>query len=332
MRDIDVSAVAGSPAFARRRPRGLNGRSLALLAALFLAGCQGASDEPAPGDAGSDAANVPAAIFGRRGHTGGSSGSRGGTAGGGRPGSGGGAGGAAGGAASWSPTPGMTWQWQLTGTIDQSVDAQMFDVDLFDTPAATVASLHEAGRRVICYVSAGTFENWRPDASLFPAAVKGNAVSGFQDERWLDVRQWSVLQPILEARMDLCRSKGFDGIELDNVDGYANRTGFPLTAADQLAFNRALATSAHARNLSAALKNDLDQVRDLVGQFDWALNEQCFEYGECNALLPFLNAHKAVFNVEYNLATSAFCPQANAMGLSSMRKHLSLDAYRVACE
>ena len=72
-------------------------------------------------------------------------------------------------------------------------------------------------------------------------------------------------------------------------------------------------------------------MADLVGQFDWALNEQCFEYGECNALQPFVQAHKAVFNVEYNLATSSFCPQAKALGFSSMRKHISLDAYRVPC-
>jgi hypothetical protein len=324
MRDIDGSAVPG-------QKRYVKARALAVVAATFLGACQGASDEPAPRDGGPEATNAPAAVFGRRGQTGGSSGSRGGTAGGGRPGSGGGAGGAAGGGSAWTPTPGMTWQWQLTGTIDQTVDAQMFDVDLFDTPAATVAALHAAGRRVVCYLSAGTFESWRPDASLFPASVKGNTVSGFQDENWLDVRQWSVLQPILEARMDLCTSKGFDGIELDNVDGYANRTGFPLTAADQLAFNRNLARSAHARNLSVALKNDIDQVADLVEQFDWALNEQCFEYDECSALQPFVAAHKAVFNVEYNLATTSFCPQAKTLGFSSMRKHLSLDAYRVAC-
>jgi hypothetical protein len=217
------------------------------------------------------------------------------------------------------------------GTIDQSVSAQMFDVDLVGTSMDTVASLHAAGHPVVCYVNAGVFESWRPDAALFPAAVKGNADPGWQGEQWLDVRQWSVLKPILEARMDLCRSKGFDGIELDNVDGYSNDTGFPLTAADQLAFNRNLASSAHARGLSVGLKNDLEQVADLVGQFDWALNEQCFEFSECDALRPFLDARKAVFNVEYNLATSAFCPQAQALGLSSILKHVALDAYRVAC-
>ena len=131
--------------------------------------------------------------------------------------------------------------------------------------------------------------------------------------------------------MDLCKSEGFDGIELDNVDGYTNDTGFPLTATDQLTFNGNLASSAHARGLSVALKNDLDQVPDLVGRFDWALNEQCFEYDECDGLQPFLDAGKAVFNVEYNLQTSQFCPQAKAMRFSSMLKDVALDAYRVPC-
>jgi hypothetical protein len=309
----------------------VNGRSLVVLASLLVAGCQGVI-EAEPGGAGPAGSNGPPALSGAPRGTGGSSGGKSGSGSGGmaQP-----AGGATGGAASvalgWSPAVGSTWQWQLTGTIDQTVSAQMFDVDLFDTPATTVASLHAAGHPMVCYVNAGAFENWRPDAAQFPAAVKGKGVSGWQGEQWLDVRQWSVLQPIVEARMDQCRSKGFDGIELDNVDGYSNDTGFPLTAADQLAFNRALASSAHARGLSVGLKNDLDQVPDLVGQFDWALNEQCFEFGECNALKPFVNAHKAVFNVEYNLATSSFCSQADAMGLSSMLKHTSLDAYRVAC-
>jgi hypothetical protein len=231
----------------------------------------------------------------------------------------------------WKPAAGMSWQWQLTGTIDQTVAAQMFDVDLFDTSASTVAALHALGHHVVCYVNAGAYENWRPDAAQFPSATKGKGLDGWPGEQWLDVRQWQALRPVIEARMDLCRSKGFDAIELDNVDGYSNDTGFPLTAADQLTYNRNLAASAHARGLSVGLKNDLGQVTDLVASFDWALNEQCFEFSECEALRPFLAAGKAAFNVEYNLATSAFCPKADTMGLSSMAKHLSLDAYRVPC-
>ena len=42
----------------------------------------------------------------------------------------------------------------------------------------------------------------------------------------------------MAARFDLCRQKGFDAVEPDLVDGYIQTTGFPLTAADQLTYNR----------------------------------------------------------------------------------------------
>jgi hypothetical protein len=131
--------------------------------------------------------------------------------------------------------------------------------------------------------------------------------------------------------MDMCKSKGFDGIDPDNVDGYTNDTGFPLTYQQQLTFNIFLANAAHSRGLAIGLKNDLNQINDLVRYFDWQLNEQCFQYNECDLLLPFINAGKPVFNIEYNLATSQFCAQANAMNFNSLKKNLALDAYRAAC-
>jgi hypothetical protein len=233
--------------------------------------------------------------------------------------------------AMWVPAPSTSWQWQLTGTIDQSFDVAMYDIDLFDTPASVVASLHAKGRKVVCYMSAGTYENWRPDASAFPAAALGSNVSGWAGEKWLDIRRLDVLGPIMEARMDLCKQKGFDALEPDNIDGYTNRSGFPLTAQDQLTYNIWLANAAHARGLSIGLKNDLDQVQALVAHFDWALNEQCFEYNECNLLTPFVNAGKAVFVVEYNLGTAKFCDKAVALGFNALKKNLDLDASRTAC-
>jgi hypothetical protein len=231
----------------------------------------------------------------------------------------------------WRPAPHTTWQWQLSGRLDLSVRARMFDVDLFDTPATTVARLHARGRRVVCYLSAGSLERGRPDTARFPAAVLGRPLEGYPDERWLDIRRLDVLGPLMEQRLDLCRRKGFDGVEADNVDGYANPTGFPLTAADQLAYNRFLARAAHARGLSIGLKNDLDQVRALEPSFDWALDEQCFQYDECDRLRPFVRAGKAVFTVEYELPTSAFCARSRRLGFMSMRKRLDLDAWRRPC-
>jgi hypothetical protein len=230
----------------------------------------------------------------------------------------------------WHPAAVTSWQIQLTGPVDTSPDVHMFDLDLFDVDARVVAALHQKGARVICATSAGSFEDWRSDAASFPASVLGNTL-GSADERWLDIRATDVLGPIMKARLELCRSKGFDGVDVDNVDGYTNATGFPLTAADQLVYNRFLTTEAHARGLAIGLANDVSQTLDLLGDFDWMFDEQCFEYSECSLVQPFVEAGKAVFHVELNLETSAFCPQANALNFNSMKKNVSLDAARWPC-
>jgi len=231
----------------------------------------------------------------------------------------------------WQPRPGTTWQWQLTGTIDTTVDVEMYDVDLVDTPQSTIDALHAAGRKVVCYFSAGSWEDWRPDADQFPSEVLGNPLAGWPDERWLDVRQLDVLAPIMEARLDLAVQKDCDGVEPDNVDGYTNTTGFPLSAGDQRTYNLFLAAAAHARGLSVGLKNDLEQIGELLPYFDWALDEQCFEYDEYALLDPFVAAGKAVFGVEYEGDPAVFCPQANARQFSWLKKNLDLDAWRIDC-
>lgn len=230
----------------------------------------------------------------------------------------------------WQPLPGTGWQWQLNGTVDTTVDAAVYDVDAFTTPAATVAALHARGRHAVCYVNVGAHEDFRPDRAAFPAALLG-AGNGWPGERWLDIRRLDALRPVLARRFDLCRDKGFDAVEPDNVDGYLNDTGFPLTAADQLAFNRMVAGLAHDRGLAVGLKNDLEQVGQLVGSFDFAVDEQCAEFQECELLTPFVERGKAVFEAEYNLPTSAFCAQSRRLRFSALLKHLALDAWRSAC-
>lgn len=230
----------------------------------------------------------------------------------------------------WQPKPGTSWQWQLTGSIDTSVDAQVYDVDLFDTPQRVIDELHGKGRKVICYFSAGSYEDWRPDAKSFPASVKGSKMDGW-DELWLDISNLEALGPIMRARLDLAAQKGCDAVEPDNVDGYSNRTGFSLKASDQITYNRFLADEAHKRGLAIALKNDLEQVKALEPYFDFAINEECYTYGECDMLTPFVNAGKAVFGAEYDPSTSAFCPVTNRLNFDFIKKRLDLDAYRVTC-
>lgn len=224
----------------------------------------------------------------------------------------------------WSPAPQTTWQWQLTGSIDQNVNVQMYDIDLFDNSAATITALHAKGKAVICYFST-QFEDWRPDAKSFTSAVKGNELDGWAGENWVDIRS-SVVRNIFAARLDVAVSKGCDGVEPDNVDSYTHSTGFPLTANDQLNFNRFMATEAHARGLSIGLKNDVDQISALQPAFDWALNEECNQYSECGSYSAFTNAGKAVFNAEYSGSASSVCPKMVNMKISSIIKNLDLDA------
>ncbi len=231
----------------------------------------------------------------------------------------------------WQPPPGVSWQWQLSGNVVITYDVQMYDIDLDDVPQSTIDQLHADGRVVICYFSAGSWEEWRSDANDFPESVLGNRLEDWPRERWLDIRRIDVLGPIMAARLDWAVQKECDGVELDAVDGYVHNSGFPLTYQDQINYNIWLAEQAHARGLSIGLKNDLDQIPDLLPYFDWALNEQCFEYNECDTLLPFIQAGKAVFGVEYDLEPGQFCPQANAMNLDFLKKNLDLDAWRYAC-
>jgi hypothetical protein len=230
----------------------------------------------------------------------------------------------------WYPDLRTSWQWQLQGPIDTSVAVEMYDIDGFEVPKATVTELHTDGRHVVCYISAGSWENFRPDADEFPASVLGRS-NGWPGERWLDVRKLGVLGPIMEARLDMCADKGFDAVEFDNVEGYQNRTGFPLHGADQLKFNVFLANQAHLRGMSAVLKNDLGQIHTLLPYYDFALNEQCHQYDECGRLDPFVDAGKAVFGVEYKLAKPDFCSQANAHDFNFLKKKLSLKVWRSPC-
>jgi hypothetical protein len=212
------------------------------------------------------------------------------------------------------------------------VKAQVFDIDLLTNTRGVVRSLNRKHRRVLCYFSAGTNESFRSADQQYPPETRGQALADYPDEQWLDIRRIDKLKPLIERRLDLCESKGFIGADFDNVDGYANASGFPLTAADQLRFNRFLARAAHARGLAAGLKNDLGQVPKLARSFDFAVNEQCFQYHECEVLeRNFIRRGKPVFHVEYKLKPRAFCPRARKLGFSSLYKKLNLGAFRQAC-
>jgi hypothetical protein len=244
------------------------------------------------------------------------------------------------------------------------VAPSVFDIDIYQdgkcyTPSnygvlntAAVSALHSLGDKVIGYIDAGTAETWRPDYPQYQSfnascggCLFGKPVSGFRDEFWLNINtnvsgtnpntgQTQTAQQFildeLAARLAKARSAGVDAVEFDNVDAYQNKTGLAISATTQEQSDAAIANLAHTAGFAAGLKNDLGQASDLQPYFDFAINEQCWQYRECNFPAPGLQAWppagKAVFNVEYKLAASKFCPQANSSSynFNSILKNVNL--------
>ncbi len=231
-------------------------------------------------------------------------------------------------------TTDMTWQWQLQGEINTNYDADVYDIDLFDVPTSTIDRVHADGRIVICYFSTA-YEEWRADAAIFDPDDLGANLDDWDGERWVDIRS-AALRDTLLARLDLAVETGCDGVEPDNVTAYRNDSGFDLTADDQLDFNRFLANAAHDRGLLVGLKNDLEQIPLLVDDFDFAVNEQCVEYDECDAYEPFATAGKPIFGAEYSDAAindpETTCAAARSAGVTTIIVPLDLDdAFRTPC-
>ncbi|MGY0003075.1 endo alpha-1,4 polygalactosaminidase [Micromonospora sp. I033] len=237
-----------------------------------------------------------------------------------------------------SPTPWPSaqarhwqWQWQLTGPVDVTVEADVFLLDPVRTTSDQTGALRARHRRLVCQVRAGTYAATDPDASRIPATVRGTAVPGRPGSRWLDVRRWDSLEPVLADRLRLCRGKGFGAVAFDDADGYLHRSGFPLSFDDQLLFNRRLAALARRLDLSPGLVDDLPQVAALAPDFDFAVNQECVRRGECDKLLPFTDEQKPVFHVEYTGDPAEFCVTTVGYGFASILKDRKLDAWREPC-
>ncbi len=170
---------------------------------------------------------------------------------------------------------GTSFNIQLNGVLNTGYNVDVYDVDLFDTSAATITALKSSGKKVICYFSAGSGENWRSDYSSFQASDLGLNLDGWPGEKWLDVRSQSVLD-VMAARLDLAVTKGCDGVDPDNMDGFLQNSCFTISSNEQLAYNRAIANLARSKGLSVGLKNDPTQAFGLESYFDFSLTEQCY--------------------------------------------------------
>lgn len=199
----------------------------------------------------------------------------------------------------WQPAVGTKWQIVLKNPInDTSVDAPVYDLDLFDNEASVITDLHDLGRKVICYFSAGTYENWRSDKDDFPSADLGNNLDDWPGEKWVNVKSTKI-RKIMQTRLDLAVKKGCDGVDPDNIDGYDNDNGLKLTQADAIEYVNWLASQSHSRGLSIGLKNGGDIISSVIDNMQWCVNEQCAQYDECDTYAAFVEADKPVFQIEY---------------------------------
>lgn len=225
---------------------------------------------------------------------------------------------------------------QLKGKVNQTYSAELYDVDLFDTPKELIQEMKDSGKHVVCYFSAGSYENWRVDKKKFTKKEIGKALDGWQGESWLDIRSANV-RKIMLTRLDLAVKKGCEGVDPDNVDGYSNKTGFPLKSKDQLSYNIFLAKEAHKRGISIGLKNDLLQIVDLVKNFDFSINESCHDFDECDYLQAFIDAEKPVFILEYQdymkTPIESICADSRKRNMRALIMPELLDGtFRISCD
>ncbi len=219
----------------------------------------------------------------------------------------------------------MSWHIQYGDDVSPP-DVAVLNLDGAETDVSLIKEIHAAGSHAICYINAGGAETFRDDFASFPDDVRGNPLDDWPGETWLDIRELDVLLPIMAARMAECADKGFDAVDPDNLDGYTADTGFPLTRNDALAYQRELIALAHERGLAVGLKNATELTREVADDVDFAVNEQCQQYNECDAYGPLIALDKPVFNVEYE-GTCDDQPD----GVSTVIADMSLDSPTTSC-
>lgn len=254
----------------------------------------------------------------------------------------------------WMPSAGTTFNIDLSGQptkFSPNTTFSAYDVDMVNTANATIKSLHDSGHKVICYFSAGTLENYRNDVGTIPKSAIGKELQDWPGEYWLDTRNAEV-RNVMTKRIALAQAKGCDAIDPDNVDGYDNDSGLPLTQDTAVDYVNWLAGQAHKRGMAAGLKNAKDIVPRVISNVEFCVNEQCAaverdETGEtqreCDGFQPFIKAKKPVFEIEYvdgddenqKTPTAAFlkqtCQNAHNKGFTVLIKNLDLDTYTARC-
>jgi hypothetical protein len=266
----------------------------------------------------------------------------------------------------WSiPTGNVSWQWVLNHPFDTGNPSDLgtddslpngspapapsvYDIDAIINPASTVAALHARGAHVICYVEAGSAGSYYTAAQegistsyydqLKTAGVLGNVLPGYSQENFVNINAPVAVGIIESMIQQQCAAKGFDAVETDldeTFTGYDGSTGFPLTESNEQTFLTTLSSYIHNLGMGWIAKNLVDTGDNFATTMeplaDGLLTENCNQWGQCGQASTYITNGKGVFNAEYNLTTSQFCPADNAAGIDGARIDSSVDGYRQPC-
>jgi hypothetical protein len=243
------------------------------------------------------------------------------------------------------PVGAPTWEWilQASGLPATPVQVTYLDVDGFDTPAAYVRSANARGIKTICYISVGTAEDFRFDFVQFRSIpnVVGRPVPGFPGDFYLNINLYPQFISIMDARLEMCRSKGFSYVEFDVMDAYQDGesiTGFSISRARTIAYVSDLVHRTNAYGMQAIQKNADDLSSELQPFFGAVLFEECIRLNFCAAAAPYVAAGKPALNAEYpsEWRPGAFdrtqvCRTSSNAGVATIITTLGLDAPADRC-
>ncbi|KAH8656659.1 glycoside hydrolase superfamily [Tricladium varicosporioides] len=188
-----------------------------------------------------------------------------------------------------------------------SPSVEIFEIDLFRNEASTIDLLHKLGKKVICYFSAGTVEEMRPDYNLFDQRDFGMRLADWHGETYVNISSPRVWK-LMKERIKLASDKGCDAIEPDNTDIYSNDGGgLDITAQDAIIYVEKLAQESRSYNMSMGLKNSQEILWDVSHLIEFAVNEEC-SYSIQKWCIPYTNftnpttpgmIPRPVYHVEY---------------------------------
>jgi len=197
------------------------------------------------------------------------------------------------------PPTHATVDYQLGGGYVPAAGVGGVARDSTDEPAAGLYS--------ICYVNGfqtqpADRERWLADDPDLVLQGDGGPII---DENWPDelivdtstADKRERIAALMSDALDACAEKGFDAIEIDNLDSYTRSEG-RLTVDDALALASLYADTAHAAGLAIAQKNAAELgTRGRDAGFDFAVTEECHRFDECAVYTDVYGAH--VLDIEY---------------------------------